>query len=63
MSEPMSDDKITQKIIEIIKTEEPETVEKLIELAEQKLGITKESALKQVIELENQGRLRLSQPL
>jgi len=51
------------KILEIVKTEEPETVEKLVEMTIQKLGINKDTSLKLVIELENQGRLRLSQPI
>jgi hypothetical protein len=61
LNEPMSVEDISEKIIEIVKTEEPETVEKLLELANQKLGITKDAALEQIIELENKGRLSLSQ--
>jgi len=57
----MSVEDISEKIIEIVKTEEPETVEKLLELANQRLGITKDAALEQIIELENKGRLSLSQ--
>jgi len=58
----MSEEEIYEKIIEIVKTEEPETVEKLIELANHRLGIDKDTILKHAIELENQERLRLSQP-
>jgi len=61
LNEPMSVEDISEKIIEIVKTEEPETVEKLLELANQRLGITKDAALEQIIELENKGRLSLSQ--
>jgi hypothetical protein len=62
LSTPTSEEEIYEKIIEIVKTEEPETVEKLIELANHRLGIDKDTTLKHIIELENQGRLRLSQP-
>ena len=62
MSTPTSEEEIYEKIIEIVKTEEPETMEKLIELANHRLGIDKDTTLKHVITLENQGRLRLSQP-
>ena len=59
----MSDDvEISNKILELAKTKAPETVQKLIDLADQELGIPRDIALKQVIELENQGRLRLSSP-
>jgi hypothetical protein len=62
LSETMSEEEIYEKILEIVKTEEPETVEKLIELANHRLGIDKDTILKHAIELENQERLRLSQP-
>ena len=57
------DSEIPNKILELTKKRSPETVEKLIEIAGQELGIPRDIALKQVIELENQGRLRLSSPL
>ena len=60
MSE-LTSDEISQKILEIVKIEQPETVLNLVELANHKLGIDKDTILKYVIELENQGRLRLSQ--
>ena len=56
------DSEITNKIIELTKKRSPETVETLIEIAGQELGIPRDIALKHVIELENQGRLRLSSP-
>jgi len=56
------DSEITNKIIELTKQRSPETVETLIEIAGQELGIPRDIALKHVIELENQGRLRLSSP-
>jgi len=57
----LTSDEISQKILEIVKIEQPETVLNLVELANHKLGIDKDTILKYVIELENQGRLRLSQ--
>jgi hypothetical protein len=62
LSETMSEEEIYEKILEIVKTEEPETVEKLVELANHRLGIDKNTTLKHVMNLENHGRLRLSQP-
>jgi len=59
----MSDDvEISNKILELAKTKAPETVQKLIDLADQELGIPRDIALKQVIELENQGKLRMFTP-
>ena len=59
----MSEDSETpNKILELTKQRSPETVETLIELAVQELGIPRDMALKHVIELENEGRLRLSSP-
>ena len=59
----MSEDaEISHKILELIKKRSPETVEKLIEITGQELGTPREIALKHVIELENQGRLRLFSP-
>ena len=59
----MSDDaEISNKILELAKKKSPETVEKLIEIAGQELGVSRDIALKHVIDLENQGRLRLSSP-
>ena len=56
------DSEIPNKILELTKQRSPETVETLIEIAGQELGIPRDIALKHVIELENQGRLRLSSP-
>jgi len=56
----MSEDEISTNILELVKNRSPETVQKLIELADQELGIPRDKALEQIIELENQGRLRLS---
>ena len=56
------DSEIPNKILELTKQRSPETVETLIEIAVQELGIPRDMALKHVIELENEGRLRLSSP-
>ena len=59
----MSEDSETpNKILELTKQRSPETVETLIEIAVQELDIPRDMALKQVIELENEGRLNLSSP-
>lgn len=59
----MSEDaEISNKILELIKKKSPGTVEKLIEVADQELDIPRDIALKQVIELENEGKLRLLSP-
>lgn len=59
----MSEDaEISNKILELINNKSPETVEKLIEIVDQELDIPRDIALKQVIELENEGKLRLSSP-
>ena len=59
----MSDDvDISNKILELAKIKAPETVQKLIDLADQELGIPRDIALKQVIELENQGKLMMFTP-
>jgi hypothetical protein len=59
----MSEDaEISNKILELTLKKSPETVEKLIEIASQELDIPRNIALTQVIELENQGRLKLSSP-
>lgn len=59
----MSDDvEISNKILELAKTKAPETVQKLIDLADQELGTPRDIALKHVIELENQGKLRMFTP-
>ena len=51
---------IPKKLLELIKTKSPATVEKLIEIADQELDLPRDIALKHIIDLENQGRLSLS---
>lgn len=59
----MSDDlEISNKILELVRTANPETVDTLIELAEKKLNVKKEIALKHVIELEKQKKLKFISP-
>jgi hypothetical protein len=59
----MTDEKEVQdKILELVEKTAPETVEALIERVTLGLGISKEMALGQVIDLENQGRLKFSTP-
>jgi hypothetical protein len=53
---------ISNKILELTRITAPETTQKLLEIIDQELGIPKDIALKYIIELENQGKLRLSQP-
>ena len=50
------------KILELVKSKNPPTVEKLITLAEKELHISQDMALKYVIELENQEKLKFSLP-
>ena len=57
-----NEQKIDEKILEIVKTSAPETVEKLVEQAQKELGISKDAALKLVIDLHNEGKLSLVAP-
>jgi len=50
------------KLLELVKSKNPATVEKLITLAEKELNISQDMALKYVIELENQEKLRFFLP-
>jgi len=54
---------ISDKILEIIKRSNPDSVDKLIQYMEQELKIPKVTALEHVIRLENEGKLKLTQPL
>jgi len=54
--------KIPEKILELVKTSSPETVEKLVDEASNELEIPKDIVLKHVIELQNTGRLTLTSP-
>ena len=54
--------KISDKILEIIKISNPDTVDKLIQYMEQELKIPEATALEHVIRLEDEGKLKLTQP-
>jgi hypothetical protein len=54
---------MTDKILKHVNETNPETVEALIEDIEQELGVPRDEALKFILNLENQGRLRLTQSL
>ena len=59
----MSEDaEITNKILKIVETSSPETVENLIEQAHKELKVPKDVLLRHIIELQNEGKLRLTPP-
>ena len=59
----MSDEtKISEKILELVKTSYHETVENLVNEASRDLELPKDEVLKHVIELQNTGRLTLTPP-
>jgi hypothetical protein len=53
----------SKKILELVKTSSFNNLEELIEIIEMKLNISNELALKYIIELQNQGKIKLSYPL
>ena len=60
----MIDEKeVSEKILELVEKTAPKTVEELIERIALDLGISKEIAIEQVIDLGNQGNLRFSNPV
>ena len=48
-----------EKILALVKTKSPETVQQLLEQVEQELKIPRDVAIIQVIELENLGKIRM----
>lgn len=50
---------IEKRILELVKKENPESVEQLVKLAKEKLSLTDEEALKHVMQLINHGKIRL----
>ena len=57
----MSDDaEISGKIPELVEMSSPETVESLIEQAHRELKVPKDVLLKNIIELQNDGKLTLT---
>lgn len=53
---------VDDKILEIVKSINPETVDQLIQYLEQELKIPKKKALEHVIRLNNTGKINLSTP-
>ena len=59
----MSEDpEIPEKILRLVKASSPETVESLIEDAHAELKVPKDIVLKHIIELQNEGKLKLTSP-
>ena len=58
----MINDKVSEKILQIVGNTHPETVEDLIKRAMQDLSISKEMVIEHIIELDNQGKLKFSNP-
>jgi hypothetical protein len=52
-----------EKILKIIKKENPQTTEDLVKQSVQQLNISEETALQHIIELENDRRLKLTYPV
>ena len=50
---------ISQKILDLVLENNPENVELLIDQVEKNLGITRKTALEQILYLENKGKLNL----
>jgi uncharacterized membrane protein len=53
---------IERQILKLVKKENPENIEKLLKLAKEKLSLTDEEALKHIMRLINQEKIRLKQP-
>jgi hypothetical protein len=51
-----------KKILRLVKASSPETVESLIEEAHTELKVPKDIVLKHIIELQNEGKLKLTSP-
>jgi len=58
----MENEKINDYIMEIIKAEKPDSLERLLNLLLKECDIGKEEALKKVLEMENSGKIRLIEP-
>jgi len=57
-----SDSMIEQRILDLVKKENPENVEQLVKLAEEKLSLRREEVLKHVMQLINNGKIKLKEP-
>jgi len=53
---------IEQPILELVKKENPENVEQLLELAKEKLSLKEEEAIKHIMKLISDGKIKLKQP-
>lgn len=53
---------VQKQIIDLVKDEEPETVEELVDLLVERTDVSREDALNSVVELESEGRLSLASP-
>ena len=53
---------VDQRIIEIVKEKDPETVEQLINLVQSKHAMPREKILDAIIKLQNQGKISLKPP-
>lgn len=55
-------DDIRERILNIVKSSSPATVESLVDQAQQELNLPRDKILEAVIQLENDGRLHLTRP-
>jgi hypothetical protein len=53
---------LTELLLEIVKAEGPETVDQLVELASKRSEVPRKQVLDAIVELENDGRLKLTPP-
>lgn len=58
----MEEKDLREQITELVKTEKPETVDKLVDLVMESTETSRQEVLRQVVELENEGRLSLTPP-
>jgi len=57
------DPMIQQKILKLVKEENPERVEQLVKLTKERLTLTEKEALKYVLQLTNQEKIQLKESL
>jgi hypothetical protein len=60
--EQTSDSTIKQQILELVKKEKPENIHQLLTLAKNKLSLNHKEALKHIIQLINNGKIKLKKP-
>jgi len=53
---------LREQILDLVRDEEPETVNELVDLLVERTDVSREKALEGVVELENEGRLSLATP-